>query len=168
MRPNLLYQFAWYITGADVAGGRGFYLKGDGVRLNQALINFGLDFLDKREYTLLQTPFFMRKDIMSKCAQLAQFDEELYKVKLGEFRHLPISTCNLWFLRPRKILLYIILYMLWQINMCLFALLNNIHNLLMPNCQYPFCTVSFKVLMLTWCLVWSVFSFPFQLKCFHL
>ncbi|CAI8611487.1 unnamed protein product [Vicia faba] len=66
--------------GADVAGGRGFYLKGDGVRLNQALINFGLDFLEKREYTLLQTPFFMRKDIMSKCAQLAQFDEELYKV----------------------------------------------------------------------------------------
>ncbi|XP_058760567.1 serine--tRNA ligase-like [Vicia villosa] len=66
--------------GADVAGGRGFYLKGDGVRLNQALINFGLEFLEKREYTLLQTPFFMRKDIMSKCAQLAQFDEELYKV----------------------------------------------------------------------------------------
>ncbi|KAA8545099.1 hypothetical protein F0562_019883 [Nyssa sinensis] len=31
-------------------------------------------------YTLLQTPFFMRKDIMAKCAQLAQFDEELYKV----------------------------------------------------------------------------------------
>ncbi|KAL5566099.1 hypothetical protein UlMin_029263 [Ulmus minor] len=66
--------------GADVAGGRGFYLKGDGVRLNQALINFGLDFLEKRGYTLLQTPFFMRKDIMAKCAQLAQFDEELYKV----------------------------------------------------------------------------------------
>ncbi|XP_057960464.1 serine--tRNA ligase [Malania oleifera] len=66
--------------GANVAGGRGFYLKGDGVRLNQALINFGLDFLEKRGYTMLQTPFFMRKDIMAKCAQLAQFDEELYKV----------------------------------------------------------------------------------------
>ncbi|ONI04540.1 hypothetical protein PRUPE_6G327000 [Prunus persica] len=66
--------------GAEVAGGRGFYLKGAGVRLNQALINFGLDFLEKRGYTELQTPFFMRKDIMAKCAQLAQFDEELYKV----------------------------------------------------------------------------------------
>ncbi|KAK7842403.1 serine--trna ligase [Quercus suber] len=66
--------------GADIAGGRGFYLKGDGVRLNQALINFGLDFLEKRGYTLLQTPFFMRKEVMAKCAQLAQFDEELYKV----------------------------------------------------------------------------------------
>lgn len=69
-------------AGANIAGGRGFYLKGDGVRLNQALINFGLDFLEKRGYTALQTPFFMRKDIMAKCAQLAQFDEELYKVTL--------------------------------------------------------------------------------------
>ncbi|KAK4753210.1 hypothetical protein SAY87_022008 [Trapa incisa] len=66
--------------GSDVAGGRGFYLRGAGVRLNQALINFGLDFLEKRGYTELQTPFFMRKEIMAKCAQLAQFDEELYKV----------------------------------------------------------------------------------------
>ncbi|CAH1433547.1 unnamed protein product [Lactuca virosa] len=66
--------------GANVAGGRGYYLKGDGVRLNQALVNFGLDFLEKKGYTLLQTPFFMRKDIMAKCAQLSQFDEELYKV----------------------------------------------------------------------------------------
>ncbi|KAL3838171.1 hypothetical protein ACJIZ3_022762 [Penstemon smallii] len=66
--------------GANIAGGRGYYLKGDGVLLNQALINFALFFLDKRGYTALQTPFFMRKDIMAKCAQLAQFDEELYKV----------------------------------------------------------------------------------------
>uniref|UniRef100_A0A2P2JQ07 serine--tRNA ligase n=1 Tax=Rhizophora mucronata TaxID=61149 RepID=A0A2P2JQ07_RHIMU len=66
--------------GANVAGGRGYYLKGDGVRLNQALINFGLEFLEKRGYMALQTPFFLRKDIMAKCAQLAQFDEELYKV----------------------------------------------------------------------------------------
>uniref|UniRef100_A0A2C9V574 Serine-tRNA synthetase type1 N-terminal domain-containing protein n=1 Tax=Manihot esculenta TaxID=3983 RepID=A0A2C9V574_MANES len=58
--------------GANVAGGRGFYLKGDGVRLNQALINFGLDFLEKRGYTALQTPFFIRKDIMAKCAQTSK------------------------------------------------------------------------------------------------
>ncbi|CAM8903559.1 unnamed protein product [Rhodiola kirilowii] len=75
-----LLGIADLIKGANVAGGRGYYLKGDGVRLNQALINFGLDFLEKRAYIMLQTPFFMRKDIMAKCAQLAQFDEELYKV----------------------------------------------------------------------------------------
>eukprot|EP00246_Nothoceros_aenigmaticus_P018257 TRINITY_DN9480_c0_g2_i1.p1 TRINITY_DN9480_c0_g2~~TRINITY_DN9480_c0_g2_i1.p1 ORF type:complete len:444 (+),score=99.70 TRINITY_DN9480_c0_g2_i1:122-1453(+) len=66
--------------GSDVAGGRGYYLKGDGVLLNQALINYGLSFLRARNFTPLQTPFFMRQDVMAECAQLAQFDEELYKV----------------------------------------------------------------------------------------
>ncbi|KAL8129163.1 hypothetical protein V2J09_018318 [Rumex salicifolius] len=66
--------------GTKVAGGRGYYLKGDGVLLNQALINFGLSFLAQRGYTPLQTPFFVCREIMAKCAQLAQFNEELYKV----------------------------------------------------------------------------------------
>jgi len=39
--------------------------------------------LEKRQYTLLQTPFFMNKDVMAKTAQLEQFDEELYKVVVG-------------------------------------------------------------------------------------
>ncbi|CAI7813024.1 unnamed protein product [Closterium sp. NIES-53] len=66
--------------GASTAGGRGYYLKGMGVMLNQALISFGLSFLVQRQYTPLHTPFFMRKEVMAECAQLAQFDEELYKV----------------------------------------------------------------------------------------
>jgi seryl-tRNA synthetase len=66
--------------GSKVAGHRGFFLTDDGVDLNQALINYGLDFLRKRGYKKLQPPFFMRKDAMAKTAQLDQFDEELYKV----------------------------------------------------------------------------------------
>ena len=62
-----------------MAGGRGFYLKDEGVLLNLALINYGLAFLRKRGFKPMQTPFFMRKETMGKCAQLAQFDEELYK-----------------------------------------------------------------------------------------
>eukprot|EP00249_Psilotum_nudum_P013410 c24313_g1_i1 orf=192-1334(+) len=75
-----LLGIADLVKGADTAGGRGFYLKGLGVLLNQALINFGLAFLFERQYMPLQTPFFMRKEVMAECAQLAQFDEELYKV----------------------------------------------------------------------------------------
>ncbi|KAF8717291.1 serine-tRNA ligase, partial [Rhizoctonia solani] len=66
--------------GSKVAGHRGFFLTEDGVDLNQALINYGLDFLRKRGYKKIQPPFFMRKDAMAKTAQLDQFDEELYKV----------------------------------------------------------------------------------------
>jgi seryl-tRNA synthetase len=76
----LLCFTAVVAAGTDVAGGRGYFLKHYGVMLNQALINFGLAFLVKRGYTLLQTPFFMRQEVMAQCAQLAQFDEELYKV----------------------------------------------------------------------------------------
>ncbi|PWA36309.1 hypothetical protein CTI12_AA594500 [Artemisia annua] len=68
------------IKGSNVAGNRGYFLKGAGVSLNQALINFGLDFLENKGYTKMQTPFFMTKDIMSKCAQLGSYDEELYKI----------------------------------------------------------------------------------------
>ena len=67
--------------GTRIAGHRGYYLKGVGVLLNQALINFGLNFLVKKQYTLLQPPFFMKKSIMSETAQLADFDEQLYKVE---------------------------------------------------------------------------------------
>eukprot|EP01097_Dermamoeba_algensis_P000781 TRINITY_DN1279_c0_g1_i2.p1 TRINITY_DN1279_c0_g1~~TRINITY_DN1279_c0_g1_i2.p1 ORF type:complete len:259 (-),score=64.19 TRINITY_DN1279_c0_g1_i2:865-1641(-) len=67
-------------AGANVAGHRGYFLKGPGVILNQALINFALKFLYDREFTLLQTPYFMNKEVMGRTAQLSDFDEQLYKV----------------------------------------------------------------------------------------
>ena len=70
--------------GTDVAGGRGYFLTGAGVLLNQALINYALAFLAGRGHTPLGTPFFMRKDRMAECAQLADFDEQLYKVSEGD------------------------------------------------------------------------------------
>jgi len=78
----LLYKIEGYEPGpgSAVAGHRGYFLRGVGTLLNLALINYGLDFLSKKGYTSLQTPFFMNKDVMAKTAQLADFDEQLYKV----------------------------------------------------------------------------------------
>jgi len=66
--------------GVKIVGHRGYFLTGPGVRLNFALVQYGLDFLSKREYTPIQTPFFMNKDVMAKTAQLDDFDDQLYKV----------------------------------------------------------------------------------------
>ncbi|KAG7289010.1 hypothetical protein NEMBOFW57_005371 [Staphylotrichum longicolle] len=71
--------------GVKVVGHRGYFLRRWGVFLNQALINYGLEFLNERDYTPLQTPQLMLRDQMAKTAQLSQydsfeFDEELYKV----------------------------------------------------------------------------------------
>ncbi|OTA61152.1 serine-tRNA ligase [Hypoxylon sp. EC38] len=70
--------------GVKVVGHRGYFLRQWGVFLNQALINYGLEFLTSKGFTPLQTPQFMLKDYMAKTAQLEQFDEELYKVIDGE------------------------------------------------------------------------------------
>lgn len=65
---------------AKVAGSRAYYLINEGPLLNQALINFALFFAYKRNFMPVHTPFFMVKDVMAECAQLSQFDDELYQV----------------------------------------------------------------------------------------
>ncbi|KAI2608336.1 seryl-tRNA synthetase [Hypoxylon fragiforme] len=70
--------------GVKVVGHRGYFLRQWGVFLNQALINYGLEYLSSKGFTPLQTPQFMLKDYMAKTAQLEQFDEELYKVVDGD------------------------------------------------------------------------------------
>lgn len=75
-----LLDIAVLEKGTEVAGSRGYYLKNEGVLLNQALINFAMQFAARRGYAPVHTPFFMQKGIMAQVAQLSQFDEELYKV----------------------------------------------------------------------------------------
>lgn len=109
----MLERLAGYDSerGARIAGHRGYYLLDDGVDLNLALIQYGLDFLKKKGYTKIQTPFFMRREVMAKTAQLEQFDEELYKVTGdGDDKYLiatseqPISAfhMNEWFESPKE------------------------------------------------------------------
>jgi len=69
-----------YKRGTAVAGNRGYFLKGPGARLNMALATYGVQFLAARGFTAMQTPYFMEKGEMAKCAQLEDFDEQLYKV----------------------------------------------------------------------------------------
>lgn len=64
--------------GQKVAGHRGYYLKGNGVLLNQALIQYGLKTLVDNGYTPLQPPYFMKSSIMHETCQLSDFEENLY------------------------------------------------------------------------------------------
>lgn len=83
---EVMYRLEAFDTdrGAKINGHRGYFLTNDGVDLNQALINYGLDFLRKRQYKKIQAPFMMRKEIMAKTAQLEEFDEALYKVRCAQ------------------------------------------------------------------------------------
>lgn len=80
---ELLYMIGGYEAeaGSKVAGHRGYYLTGMGMLLNNALVQYGLQFLAQKKYTPIQTPYFMKQNIMKKVAALAEFNEALYKVE---------------------------------------------------------------------------------------
>lgn len=79
---HLLHMIDGYAAdqGANVAGHRGYFLTEAGLMLNQALVRYGIASLRKKQYKAMQPPFFMKKDVMAKTAQLEEFDEALYKV----------------------------------------------------------------------------------------
>lgn len=66
---------------AKVSGARFYFLKNDLVRLNQALINFALDFLSTNNYTLIQPPYMIRKEPMVGSIILNDFEDVIYKVE---------------------------------------------------------------------------------------
>jgi len=66
--------------GQKVCGHRGYFLRGTGVLLNMALMNYGLAFLQKYGYIPMQPPFFMSRSVMAETAELGDFHEQLYKV----------------------------------------------------------------------------------------
>ncbi len=65
---------------SEIAGHRFFYLKNEMVKLNLALINFALDHLTEEGYTPMWTPFFARHEVIKEAAELADFEEQLYKI----------------------------------------------------------------------------------------
>lgn len=65
----------------EIAGHRGYFLVNEGVRLNYALINYALDFLEQRQYKLMYTPHFMKKEKIEQVCQLSEFEETLYEIK---------------------------------------------------------------------------------------
>lgn len=71
------------VKGSEVAGHRGYYLKGPGALLCMALSQYGIAFLNRKGYMPVQTPFFLRQEIMAKTAELKDFDESLYKIPMG-------------------------------------------------------------------------------------
>ena len=66
---------------AKVAGARFYYLKNDLVRLNQALIHFGLDFLAEKGYSLIQPPYMINRESMEGAVIAEDFEEVIYKIQ---------------------------------------------------------------------------------------
>ena len=82
---------------AKTAGARFYYLKGDLVKLNQSLIQFGLDFLSEKGYTMFQPPYMINRKSMQGAVILDDFEDVIYKVEdedlylIGTSEHAMVS-----------------------------------------------------------------------------
>jgi seryl-tRNA synthetase len=66
---------------AKVAGARFYFLKNELVRLNHALIQYALDFLSEKNYTLVQPPFMINRKSMQGAIIAEDFENVIYKVE---------------------------------------------------------------------------------------
>ena len=82
---------------AKTAGARFYYLKDDLVKLNQALIQFGLDFLSEKGYTMFQPPYMINRKSMEGAVILDDFEDVIYKIEdqdlylIGTSEHAMVS-----------------------------------------------------------------------------
>jgi len=76
---------------SQVAGARFYYLRGDLVRLNYALIQYGLDFILKKGFDLYQPPYMLRRDVVAGAVALSDFEEMIYKVENEDLYLLPTA-----------------------------------------------------------------------------
>ena len=76
---------------ARVAGARFYYLREDLVRLNHALIQYGLDFVVKKGFQLYQPPYFLRRDIIAGAVALKDFEDVIYKIEGEDLYLIPTA-----------------------------------------------------------------------------
>lgn len=65
--------------GVKVHGFRGYFLKGDGVRLCFAIWNYALDFWTRRGFNPIMPPMITRREPLMGCGFIPQGEADIYK-----------------------------------------------------------------------------------------
>ncbi len=91
LNPKPHQEIIEYISGADlkraakISGRRFYFLTGDLARLEMALINYAIDYLYQKQYTLTIPPFFMNREAYEGVVDLNDFEEVMYKIEEQDF-----------------------------------------------------------------------------------
>lgn len=72
-------DIADFDRGTKVHGFRGYYLKGDAVKLCFAIWNYAMDFWTKRGFNPVMPPVITRREPLVGCGFIPQGEEDIYK-----------------------------------------------------------------------------------------
>ena len=66
---------------SKIAGARFYYLKGDLVKLANAITSFALEFLSEKGYKLIQPPYMINRKSMEGAVIAEDFEDVIYKIQ---------------------------------------------------------------------------------------
>lgn len=90
--------------GGRIAGSRFSVLKGQGARLERALINFMLDINTSKGYKEIFPPLMVNRDTMTGTGQLPKFEAELFRIADPEYFLIPTAEVPVTNLHRQEIL----------------------------------------------------------------
>lgn len=70
-----------FVRGVKIAGSRFCVLKNEGARLSRALVNYMIDFNEKRGFELVNVPYIVNSATMFGTGQLPKFKDDAYKIE---------------------------------------------------------------------------------------
>ncbi len=74
-------NWADFEASAETSGNGFYYLMGDLALLNQALIRFAIEFMQKKGYTYIEGPLMLRKKVLSAAMDVEEFKDSIYQVE---------------------------------------------------------------------------------------
>ena len=78
--------------GVNIAGARSYFLKGDGARLQHAMMSLALDELDKRGYIIMDPPHIVKYEAMMGTGYFPGGEEMAYRLDDRDKDHFLIGT----------------------------------------------------------------------------
>ncbi len=76
---------------AKTSGNGFYYLKGDLALLNRALINFAIDFMEKKKYKYIEPPLMIKEEIAKAKGDFEGFKNALYKIEKENLYLIPTA-----------------------------------------------------------------------------
>jgi len=88
-------QWLDFQRGVKLSKSRFSVVKGDGAKLERALINYMLDFNAKRGFAEVSLPYIVNKNALLGTGQLPKFEEDLFKIEGEELYLIPTAEVPL-------------------------------------------------------------------------
>lgn len=82
-----------FSAGVKLAKSRFSVLRGEGARLNRALMNFMLDYNEKRGFEIISTPAIVNRNCLFGTGQLPKFEDDMFKIT-SKVEELDGSECE--------------------------------------------------------------------------